>query len=196
MRRLLLFAIASTLGICVYAGSPFRAAWILRDAIREADHATLERKVEWDQLRASLKQSLAQQAHLLKQATEAGAAVQPTFWQRAKLVMGASMLDRFIETYVTPEGLPTLYGYRKAWNEKVRGANDESTSPLPERLRKFYARVKRAEFQSPTRLEIEVADRYIPDRRYVGTMELIGTEWKLVSIRVIAEDDGSLLPAR
>jgi len=197
MRRLLLCAILLAAIAGLYAASPFRAAWVLREAIREGDRATIERKVEWDSVRASLKASLAQHTQLLQEGTAAGAEIRPTVWQRVKSAMGATMLDRFIETYVTPDGLPKLYSYRKLWNEKVKGAPDEGQLTLAERFVRLSARVKRIGFRSLGRVEIEVADRNVPERRYVSQMELAGIEWKLVSVRVVtAEDPGNLLAER
>ena len=37
-------------------------------------------------------------------------------------------------------------------------------------------------FHSPTRFEIEVADRHRADRSYTGTLELKGLEWKLTAL--------------
>lgn len=168
-----------------YAASPFVAAWTLREAIKNGDVATIERKVVWDGVRASLRASIASNATLLPEATAAGERIRPTMWQRVKTAFGQSMLDRFVESYVTPEGLPKLFRYQKTLKETARrGADDEDNRAWLDRAKAFYRRLARAEFKSPTRMEIEIVDRFTPDRRYVSIMELHGFEWKLAELHV------------
>jgi hypothetical protein len=169
-----------------YVLSPFVAAWNLREAIKAADTATLERKIVWSTVRTSLRASIAANSQLLPEATEAGERVRPSLWQRVKSAFGQSMLDRFIESYVTPEGLPKLFRYRSSWNGTVKGETDEEDKlDFFERAKVFYRRLSRAEFQSPTRIEIEMIDKFQTDRRYVSVMELHGSEWKLAELRII-----------
>lgn len=189
VRRLLgLSAVIIGLG-AAYVASPFVSALTLRDAIKRGDTATIESRVAWPSVRQTLRTSLAKQANLMPLVTEAGAAVTPTLWQRVKGAFGASMLDRFIESYVTPEGLPKLMDYRRAWQKNVSSVapDDEPASRL-ERFRQFWARIHRAEFQSLTRVEIEVGDRAMPDRRYVSVLELDGLGWKLTGLSVVSVD--------
>ena len=107
------------------------------------------------------------------------------------------MVDRFVDSYVTPEGLPKLFRYRKTWNETVKGAADEDKLPLAERVQRFYSRIIRAEFQSPTRVEIEMEDKDSPGRRVVSVMELRDLEWKLthLSLHDRATKPGERAPA-
>ena len=167
-----------------YVASPFVAMWNLREAIKSNDTAAIDSRVVWPSVRESLKASLAKEANLLPFAEAAGGQVRPTLWQRIKGTFGASMLDRFIETYVTPEGLPKLFDYRRTWNESIKGEVPESASRL-ERARLIWSRVKRAEFQSLTRLEIEMVDRKVADRRIISVMELDAFTWKLTHLRIV-----------
>jgi hypothetical protein len=186
MLKILLRVLILVVPAALYIASPFWAAWRLREAVRAGDVATIEQKVEWESVRASLKSSLARHAQLLPEATAAGEQVSPTLWQRIKSAFGATMLDRFIDNYVTPAGLPRLYQFRRVWNEQVNGEPDEASLTGRERFKRFYARVIRAEFQALTRAEIEVADKHVPERRYVSVLELVGLEWKLTSLRVVS----------
>ena len=195
MGRLAALLVFLLLTAAAYAASPFVAAWNLREAIKAGDTATIERKVVWDSVRATLRASIAGNAQLLPEAVEAGERVKPTVWQRVKSAFGQSMLDRFIESYVTPEGLPKLFRYRRTWNDKVKGqADDEAHLDGFERAKAFYRRLSRAEFKSPTRIEIEMIDKAIPDRRYRTVLELHGFEWKLAELHVIGGRK-PLLPA-
>lgn len=172
-----------------YVASPFLAAWRLREAIRIADTATIERKVDWPRLRESLKLAFNRSATLRREAEKGGAEVNPTLWQRVKSAFGATLVDRFVESYVTPQGLPRLFQVRKTWNDTVRG-DDEAKLPWDERARQFYARVKRAEFKSMTRVEIEVADKFTPGRHVIATLELSDLEWRLTDVAF--KDAGSV----
>ncbi|MGE0627714.1 MAG: DUF2939 domain-containing protein [Hyphomicrobiaceae bacterium] len=184
MRRLLLMVSVLVIGAGLYVASPFRAAWALREAIKTGDTRTIERKIEWKSVRESLRKSLAHNPRLLPEVNKVGAEIRPTMWQRVKWAFGSSMLDRFLETYVTPEGMHKLYKYRMTWNSHVKGLPPDDSLPLPERLKKFYSRILRAEFLSPTRFEIEIVDKDTPTRAYVGLFELDWTEWKLTSLKI------------
>lgn len=185
MRRILLATCVLLVAAGGYVASPLYAAWSLREAIKAGDTRTLERKVVWDSVRQTLRASIASNAQLLPEANKAAEAMQPTVWQRVKSAFGSTMLDRFVESYVTPEGLPKLFQYRKTWNGRIKGQVDEDTLPVAERVTRFYSRIKRAEFRFPTMFEIEMVDQGAPDRRIVSTLELIGFEWKLTALRVL-----------
>lgn len=185
MRRFLVLSLLSLTVIgaaLAYVASPFVAAWNLREAIRTSDTATLERKIDWPRFRESLKTSLSRSTALRAEVDAAGAEVKPTLWQRVKAAFGATMTDRFVETYVTPQGLPKLFAMRKTWNSKVRGNEDDSKQPWDVRVREFYGRIKRAEFRSLGTIEIEVAERQPPTRHVIATLELSGFEWHLVGV--------------
>jgi hypothetical protein len=193
MRRAISLVFLCTIALTVYGASPFVAGWRLREAIGSGDTAYVEQKVEWARVRATFKASLSRHAELLP-AMIGKEHQPPTFWQRAKAVLGQSVVDRFVESYITPSGLAQLYAYRKAWRHKVKGEPDErQTLAWYERMQRFYARLKRAEFQSPTRIEFEMADRDNPERRYVSVMELIGFEWKMTSLTIRVVDAASRL---
>jgi hypothetical protein len=111
----------------------------------------------------------------------------PSLWQRFKAYMGQGVVNRVVERYVTPEGLPQLFTYRKAYKgmrDKIAGVQDETGLSLSERVRRFWSRVERAEFKSLTRFEIDVRDKLMPERRVDGVLELRGLEWKLTELRI------------
>ena len=171
----------------IYIAAPFYTAWSLREAIRTADTATLERKIEWDSVRTSLKASLIRHANLVPEINDEASSNKPGLWQRVKVAFGQSMIDSFVERSVTPTGLPKMFEARRTFNAKVRGEPErEASLTRMERFKQFWSRLQRAEFQSLTRLEIEVKDRRAPDRHYVSLLEMKGLEWKLTELRVVA----------
>ena len=181
---LAIFALAAT-----YVVSPLLAAVKLRHAIATGDRATVARMIEWDSFRESLRRTIARNAELLPAATEAGRAVRPTMWQRVRSLFGHSMLDRFIETYITPDGLTKLY---KA-NERRHATPGEPTLVQAgvslAQVRQHWRRVKRAEFLSPFAFALELEDRHVPDRRIkslfsLSHVSLTGFEWKLSEVEL------------
>jgi hypothetical protein len=188
VRSVVVLAVAGLLAGS-YIAYPFYTAWSLREAIKSRDVPAIERAIVWDSVRSSLRASLANHAQLLPEATAAGAALRPTMWQRVKSALGSTMLDRFMENYVTPEGLPKLFEYNQTWKRTVGAPTieDDAKRPWRERVSAFIARVKRAEFQSLTKLELEMEDRSNADRRYLSVFELIGYEWKLTRLEILSD---------
>lgn len=193
-RRLLLSCLLLQMLAAGYIASPFVSMWNLREAITHNDTAGIETRVEWASVRSSLRASLADHANLYPLAAAAGEKVQPSLWQRVKGAFGATMLDRFIETYVTPEGLPKLFDYRTTWREAVTNETiePEATGRI-DRIKQFWSRIKRAEFKSLTRIELEIADRNVASRHYGSTLELDGLGWKLTSLRITTGQGGPMV---
>ena len=193
MRRLIkILVLVMPLGLA-YLAWPVHSALEIREAIIAGDTATLARKVEWEALRASLKASITPEtiARLMQDPDRP----KPTLWQRIKAVIAPSMADSIIERYVTPDNLPILLGYRRLYRGIARPAEGlkEPQTALAgtwlgggkfDRFASFWARVRRAVFMSPTYFVLEVEDKYRPGRRYVGTLELKGWEWKLTGLTV------------
>jgi hypothetical protein len=185
MRWFVVAVLTAFLASASYLASPFWSAWSLREAIRTGDVPTLERKVDWERVRESLRQSL----RAIQKGSPSEPQITPSLWQRGKAAASALVVDRMVESYVTPAGLPILF----ARHQQLRGVTgaaepDAATRPWHERVADFYRRVKRAEFQTPARVEIEVADRYAAERRYIGVLELTGFEWKLTGLRIVIAD--------
>jgi hypothetical protein len=101
------------------------------------------------------------------------------------------MAGGVIDRYITPEHLSAFFGYRRKYRDMV--PRPEPPTALAgtwlggstlDRFASFYKRVDRAVFYSPTHFEIVVVDKYNPERRYMGTLRLIGLEWKLTALAV------------
>ena len=176
-----------------YAAWPVHSALEIREAVIAGDTATLNRKVEWEALRASLKASITPEtiARLMADPD----APTPSLWQRIKAAVAPSMADNVIDRYVTPEHLPVLLGYRRIYRGSVRPALGLKEPPSAlegtwlggtafDRFASFWTRVRRAVFVSPTRFVLEVEDKYRPGRHFIGTLELKGYEWKLTGLSV------------
>jgi len=181
----------------MFAAWPVHTALEIREAVIAGDTGTLNRKVEWEQLRASLKASITPEtiARLMQDPD----APKPSLWQRIKAVVAPSMADSVIERYVTPEHLPVLLGYRQVYRGSVRPALGLKEPPTAlegtwlsgtslDNFASFWSRVRRAVFMSPTRFVLEVEDKYKPGRHFIGTLELRNFEWKLTGLSVTGRD--------
>jgi hypothetical protein len=186
----MVLAVLLGLGYIVW---PLHSALEIRSAIIAGDTPTLNRKVDWVALRTSLKASITPET--IARLAQDPDAPKPTLWQRIKAAVAPSMADTIIDRYVTPENLPVLLGYRRIYRGTVRpalGLKEPSTALAGtwlagtelDRFASFWARVRRAVFYSPTRFVLEVEDKYRPERRYIGTLELKGWEWKLTGLAV------------
>lgn len=188
MRRLAIMMCCLTLvTAAAYIASPLASAWMIREAIRTGDSRYLDTRIEWESVRATLKHSLARHALKLPEDGTTTAPAKPSLWQRLKTHLGRRMVDSVVESYATPTGLPQLFSYGQTYRSVVKGEEDETRSlPVVERMRRFWSRVKRAEFRTPTEFEIELADKHDPGRHYVGLLRLTGFTWKLVELHVRA----------
>jgi hypothetical protein len=183
-----------SLGVAVvYAAWPVYSALVIREAILAGDAQTLADRVEWQPLRASLKSSLSPET--LARLADDPDAPKPTLWQRAKALVAPKVAETVIDRYVTPEGLPILLGYQRKYRETIRPALGLKEPPTAlagtwlaggriDRFASFWARVRSAVFQSPTRFVVDVDDKYRPERHYIGTLELRDWTWKLTSLDV------------
>lgn len=181
--RFVLVLSALALPVAAYVAYPLATAWAIREAVRSGDAAYLERKIEWASVRETLRASMTRVAFDMPDPeTEPG--VKPGLWKRLKAYVGGGAVNKFIDSYVTPEGLPQLFEYRKMYRQNVSGETDEKAAPILDRMKRFWARVIRAEFHSPTAFEVELADRYDASRHYVALLELRDWGWKLTKLRV------------
>jgi Protein of unknown function (DUF2939) len=196
MRRITMLT-GATIGAVMYFGSPMLAAWEVRQAIRSADKATLERRVDWTSVRATLNRSLEPAQQVIAEISEAGGAPKPGLWSRIVKATVPMLSGTAIDYYVTPEGVPQLYAWRETWRQKVRpaiglaeprmalaGTPLENTSL--DKVLSLLKRVDRAAFTGPTRLELEVRDRYAEHRSYRAVMELKGMTWMLTEVEVLS----------
>jgi len=178
--------------IGAYVASPLLAAYQLRQAMQTGDAKTIERMVAWKSLRASVRSTVARNAKLLPVAKWVGRRVRPTMWQRIRSVFGHSMLDRFVENYITPEGLPKLYRAKTRWHERFKKQAQPAVIQagiVPEQVLRAWRRIKRAEFTSPLRFILEIEDRHVATRRIRSTFRLAhvslsGFDWQLSEISI------------
>lgn len=188
MRWLLLKAMIVVVAAGLYVASPFVSAWNMREAIKNNDSAYLTERVDWVSVKETLKPSIA--SLMLPEPVEGEP--RPGLWQRLKAYVGRGAVNRTIDSYMTPEGLPQLFQYGRTYREQVRGEIEEPAELTRlERAYRLWQRVKRADFVTLTRFEMTMSDKFDASKLVDATLELRGMTWTLTELRVRSEG-GSL----
>jgi hypothetical protein len=184
MRKLLIPCSVALLLALAYAAWPVWSAWQLRSAIKARDLAAIERGVDWQTLRANLKQTIA--ANLEERSRRPDAGYVGKALQRT---LGPFVAGRVVDVAVTPGTIARILSGRLnaadarhgAGGPPAPSAGDGETEaaaadPLsPRRLRWAF-------FETPTRFRIEVADRREPTKRVISVFALQAARWKLVDV--------------
>ncbi len=198
MMRLLLMITLLAGFAAAYIAAPFVSAWSIREAVRNGDAAYLERAIDWPSVRVTLKPSLTQLA--LEDSFDAShpqASDQPPgLWHRIKTYVGQQAVASAVDTAITPAGLTRMFTMRKAYREYVSGDPDDSKLTALERMRRAWARVKRAEFTSLMAFEVDMTDKLDETRLYAAKLELTATGWIMTELRVRRLIDAAALAPR
>lgn len=202
IKKLLLATLIAGSAAFAFALWPVASAYQLRQAVRAGDSVTLDKKVDWSAVRVSLKHSIAELVARGRSEPPAdpNSGQKRSMWAGLKLAMAPYFADRFIDTYVTAEGVSKLSAARNSLRAAGDGAGklvsgdldaamaavsaDHQSSRI-DRFLAFYNRIIRAQFHSLDHVEFEIADTSTPERRYVSEFRLANLEWKLVSVRVV-----------
>lgn len=197
MRKLMVVvcALAIVGGIVAW---PFISVYTVARAIQTADTAVLQRRVDWERLKESLKSSITEDS---RSGILVGVGEEPPgFWRRLKAAGKASAVprvaDQIIARYVTPDGLPQLFSYGQVYRDRVAPWLGQVAPKGPlagtwfegGRIDRALATARRLESVSiagVSRLEFVVRNRVDPTRRYLMAFERDVLEWKLVEVRVL-----------
>jgi hypothetical protein len=193
--RLTLRAIVWLLPFAIYAGSPFAAAWTLKEAIKSGNVPVIDALVEWDSVRVTLRQSMTAlaldrpldfQAPPEASLAQSSNAPKAGLWQRVKSYFGTAAVERLVTRYANAQGLPTLFSYGQAYKRYVHGVEEppKTLANLPARMREFWTRIRHVEFVPPSAFEIEMSDKTDPSRRFTGLFEFRELRWKLTRLYV------------
>ncbi|MGH1418379.1 MAG: DUF2939 domain-containing protein [Hyphomicrobiaceae bacterium] len=178
-------------GAITYIAAPFYTAWNIRDAAKNGKPHILAHSVYWPTVKLTLKESLEKIAVPAPAAATVGKESQGMFrrmWKRVKASFGRSVVHRMVDSYCNPEGFAQIFSYGRTYRTKVRGWKDpEEGLPILEKVQAVWTRVKRAEFKSWTRFELDMVDKFEPNRMYSGVLELRGLKWMLTEVRVLQE---------
>jgi hypothetical protein len=180
MRKSLLLILPVVLLALGFAAWPVWSAWQLRAAVKARDLAGIERRVDWPQLRANLKRTIAANLQDDSKSPDAGFLA-----KTVKRTLGPFVANRVIDVAVSPRTLARVLAGRLDTIEIAREAavgtpdgegETAANDPLsPRRLRWAF-------FESPTRFRVEIADRTEPNKRVVSVFALQGASWRLIDV--------------
>lgn len=178
---------AAVLAGASYAASPAVTGWMIKEAVEDGDAAYLDQKIAWDEVRASLTPSLHEMAGVPPQ-TAAASAVKPGWWTRIKVNFARTAVDKLVNNYLTPEGLPQLFNYRQTYRATVGTSEPPKTlANLPDRMKAFAARVVGAGFTGLTSFEMQVRDKNDASRIFTARLDLRSTGWVLTALSLRVE---------
>ncbi len=182
MKRLLYAGLFVVFGFICFVTSPLVTAWFIRDAVKSGDTRLLESQVDWVPVRATLKTSMSELMIKPKDTRRAGLG---QLWGQVKSYFKRRAIHSAVDRYAQPRSLPKLFQYARSTRGKMLGVRDpDQGASLLRRIQNFWARVKRAEFKSFTRFEMDLIDKYDRRRFYCGVLELRGFRWVLTELYV------------
>lgn len=158
---------------------PFWTALELKRAIRNGDAATVASRVEWETVRASLRQSLTEQAPQEARRRFSRIPFIQRFAEKLAVSYSRPVVDKMVDSFGTADGLIRFF----AWRETISGPKPART--LYGIATEMSNRVKGVAFPSLTRLEVVMADRTDPKRHIFSAMELRSSGWKLTEVRIL-----------
>jgi len=155
--------LAAILALAGYCAWPYYSAMALREAMETRDAAAVSRMIDWPPFKASMKDLLTTE---IASQFETDNTSQGMF-----ALIGGLMIDRMVESMVSPQGLIKLINGGRATAAPVqRFRGDE---------------IKRASLVGPTRFEFEVGPANSDERFFLGVMELRDFSWKLTQIMAL-----------
>ncbi|MEL7049701.1 MAG: DUF2939 domain-containing protein [Pseudomonadota bacterium] len=175
-----------------YGVSPLYTAYAIREAVKTNDTDYLRHRISWTPVRQTLRTSMVEialgpEAHAT---TERAANV--SWWSRMKTAYGKAMVERLVDRYANPEGFGSLFTYGRSVRRNIllRRDPDEGLTTA-QKVAAMWSRIRRAEFISMSRFEIDLVDKYDANRMYAGVLEfdLHKLGWTLTELRVLQDSE-------
>lgn len=168
MKRLIAIALLAIVG---YAALPYWSAYSLAQGLKVGDRAVLERQVDWDRVRAGLKDDISQ---VLVEGNQDNGA-------RAFLAaaLGPQLVDAALDSLVTPANVASLAqgaADRKAKREETAAAKDVARDPV--------AHLTWAFFTSPSQFLVTLETDQVKDGTADLYFERQGLSWPLVRVKL------------
>ena len=153
MRKWIIIAVAV---LAAWTAWPLLTAASIRSGVLTADTAKLQKSVDWPGVRAGLKQSLP--AYLAGNGVVA---------RTLAVLLGNSVVDTVLDTYVSPQGVVDLMA-----DPEMRKNLD-----LTNLRWAFFSGI-------PFAFEMVMRPPAYPDTRVINTFRMTGLGWQLASVRV------------
>ena len=140
---------APALGIGYYVSSPYITFWRIKVAANDGDTTVLTDHIDFPSLRQSVKDQL--NLHLAKDLKESSKGSR--FVAGLGMMLGPAMIDRFVDTYVTPAGMAELLREDESLNSASSNRKGKENTEKPPKCN-----VTR-QYRSLDRFDVSCADK-------------------------------------
>ena len=179
---------ALALLVCAYTLSPMATAALLGNAIKTSNAGMMDALVDWEGVKTSLRASILQRLDEKAQSRPVAAGVIDSVKFTLTDTLSPYMVDYILGQRISPEGFTLYMGPHSPMAEKVRAQGiDPDTLPSANTLK----RIRRAYFRDLTHFEIEIEDRWDPEKVLLAQLELRGFIWQLARVDVLALGRGA-----
>lgn len=153
MKKILAVALLLVIG---WTAWPYWAAWSLANAVKKGDAVAIEGKVDWEPLRAGLRDE-AKSFMMAKIAADSKKDEKGmgAFAASLAAMMGPKIVDGLVDSMVTPQGIARLVSGQSP--AAAAAASAAQPDPKPQGTGFRYDLVKWAFFSDPTTFRIDVA---------------------------------------
>ncbi len=162
------FVVLVAIGYSVW---PYHSGRQLLDAVQAGDVATVNRKIEWVELRASIKDMMASQMQKAMLEDIASGSGDNELGVGLAAMIGPAFVDRMVDSMVTPANLGNFFASQKIAHAGASGRP---------RFRK--GSIKRAGLVSLTRFEIWFGHPEEAEPTLLAVLRLRDLDWKLTEL--------------
>ncbi len=176
MKKPIIASIIGVVAIAGYIASPYASTQSLANAIQEGDRKELRERIDFENIRSSLKEQLGA-AMTMKIANDEEMKNNPFAAMGAALA--TQMVDGAVNNMITPSGLSAMIQSGKADSQDAGASNAKTQSDDND---VNWDAAKSMGFTGLTEFTIQINNDEHPETPIIMTMELNGFGWKLTDI--------------
>lgn len=174
--------------VCAYTLSPFASAYVLGHAIKTNNASLMDVLVDWDGVKSSLRASILRRLDEKAQTRPVAAGVMESVKFTLTDTLSPYMVDYILGQRISPAGFALYMGSHSPQAEKVRALGiDPDTLPSANTLK----RIHRSNFSDLTHFQIEIEDRWDPEKVFLAELELRDFVWRLARVEVLSLGKGA-----
>jgi hypothetical protein len=174
--------------VSCYTLSPFIAAAMLGSAVRTNNVAMMDALVDWQGVKASLRKSILARLDEKAASRPVSAGMLESVSYTLTDTLSPYMVDYVLGQRISPAGFALYMGPNSPQAQKVRAAGiDPDTLPSANTMK----RIRRANFTDLTHFQIEIADRWDPEKIFLAEFELRGLFWQMSRVDMLAMGQGA-----
>ena len=174
--------------VCAYALSPMATAALLGNAVKDNNVDLMNALVDWQGVKKSLRVSILARLSEKAQDRPVASGVMESVKYSLTDTLSPYMVDYVLSQRVSPAGFNLYMGPHSPMAEKVRAQGiDPDTLPSANTLK----RIHHATFRDLTHFEIEIEDRWDPEKVLLATLEFSNFFWRLTKVDMLSIGKGA-----